>query len=97
MFPNKRLRSLRSTIATASLAALAFAHPPALAGPVWNVNIDTELTTGDILIGAAPENTANSFWNPVTIANATAMPLAMSPLFLRPDGWLMGRPSEANS
>lgn len=61
MFSSKRLRPLRSTLAIASLAALAFAHPSALAGPVWNVNIGTELTTGDNFTGAAPENTANSY------------------------------------
>ncbi|MCF7731603.1 MAG: PEP-CTERM sorting domain-containing protein [Akkermansiaceae bacterium] len=62
-----------------ALAGLAFTNTPALAAPtVWNVNIGTELTTSDNFIGAAPENTANSFWNSVTTANPTAMPLADS-------------------
>ena len=56
----------------------AFPFSSAHAAPVWNVNIGTELTTSDNFIGAAPENTVNSFWNSVTTANPAAMPLAIS-------------------
>ena len=56
----------------------AFPFSSAQAAPVWNVNIGNELTTSDNFIGAAPENTVNSFWNSVTTANPTAMALANS-------------------
>ena len=45
---------------------------------VWNVNIGIEITTEDNFIGAAFENTANSFWNSVTTANPTGLALADS-------------------
>ncbi|MCF7731604.1 MAG: hypothetical protein K9N23_07945 [Akkermansiaceae bacterium] len=78
MNTNRHLPSARRALATAALAALALANPSAHAVPVWNVNIGTELTPSDNFTGAAPENTANSFWNSVTTANPTAMPLADS-------------------
>jgi hypothetical protein len=52
-----------------SLAALALASLPAHALPVWNVNIGSELTPIDNFVGAAVENTANSFWNSVANTN----------------------------
>ena len=62
-----------------TLAALALAGLPAHAAPtVWNVNIYTQITTGDNFVGAAFENTANSTWNRVTSAPQTGMALADS-------------------
>ena len=74
----KRLHSPRWVLATAALTALALANLSAHAGPVWNVNIGTELTTGDNFTGAAPENTANSFWNSVLTATPSNQTLADS-------------------
>lgn len=64
-----------------ALAALSLAGTLAHAAPVWNVNIGSELTAGSNFVGAAPENTANSFWNPVpsqTITTSFAVPMALS-------------------
>jgi Family of unknown function (DUF6288)/PA14 domain/Bacterial Ig domain len=43
---------------------------------VWNVNIGGDLTTSDNFVGAAPENTANSFWN--SLGNTNLLPLVDS-------------------
>jgi hypothetical protein len=60
--------------ATASAATL----PEGTSTFVWNVNIGNEITTSDNFIGAAVENTANSFWNSVTTANPNNFALADS-------------------
>jgi hypothetical protein len=64
--------------ATAIFAGLTLANTVAHAAPVWNVNIGNEITTSDNFFGAAPENTANSFWNSVVTATPSGFALADS-------------------
>ncbi|MCF7731041.1 MAG: hypothetical protein K9N23_05110 [Akkermansiaceae bacterium] len=74
----KHITSTHWVRASAVLAVLTIANTAAHAAPVWNVNIGSELTTGDNFIGAATENTANSTWNSVTMVNPSAMALVDS-------------------
>lgn len=74
---NTTHRILGSSVALAA-AALALSGISAHAATVWNVNIGDEITTSDNFIGAATENTVNSFWNSVTTGAPTNQALSDS-------------------
>lgn len=78
MNQGKERSSARWASATAALAALILTSTSAHAAPVWNVNIGNEITTSDNFVGAAAENTANSFWNSVLTATPTNQVLSDS-------------------
>ena len=63
-----------TTLAILSLACLA-----AEASPVWNVNMgNSQITTADNYVGAAPENTRNSAWNNIASVPQAGLLLADS-------------------
>jgi hypothetical protein len=77
----KKTRIMNTPWAASALAVAALAIPSAHAATVWNVNIGNEITPSDNFVGAAPENTPNSFWNsatPGTIAASTSYNLALN-------------------
>jgi hypothetical protein len=78
MNPKKHICSTHCIRATAALAVLILTSTSAHAGAVWNVNIGNEITPSDNFIGAAPENTANSFWNSVLTATPSNQALSDS-------------------
>jgi hypothetical protein len=73
-----RDKSLAGNTSGESLPASATTAAEGASTFVWNVNIGNQITTDDNFLGAAAENTTNSFWNSVTTANPTGFALADS-------------------
>jgi hypothetical protein len=78
--PNPMKKTIKTrtlwVAAAVAVTALTLAIPSAYATTVWNINVGDssvsstrQITTSDNYIGAAPENTANSTWNAISVSN----------------------------